>query len=165
MDLDKFTNLYVGHPIHLRLRLKELSHVVHDTSGAKINLSPAGNPQGYINISINIPSIYHNMCGWFWEIKDDFIRGTTGEKMWVVLHDQQLFCYSNPYDSILRHTVDCKMITDIVESVYDKMEIKVDGLIIKIFNEENGVKKKSELYWAWGDDASKIKGSIIVLIC
>ena len=134
-----------------------MTHVVHDTTGTKVNIS-SGNPQGFITLSVNIPSIYQNMCGWFWDIKDDFYLGTTGEKMWVVLNNTELYCDGNPYDSVLKKIVDCKQITDIVESSYDKMEIKVEGLIIKLFKEEKGIKKYSELMWAWGEDASKIKG-------
>jgi hypothetical protein len=42
------------------------------------------------------------MCGWFYEIKTNFLSGVYGEKMWVVLRDRKLHCYSNPFSNELK---------------------------------------------------------------
>jgi hypothetical protein len=157
IDLEKHRSLYQGEKMNLRLPLKEASAPVHDTTGTKLTLAPA-TPVGFISLSVSIPNIYQNMCGWFWHIRDDIFTGTTGDKMWVVLNDRILYCYGNPYDGIVKYRVDCKNITDIVESEYDKLEIKVQGLIIKVIDNSSGFARNTDLMWAWGDDASKIKG-------
>ena len=80
--------------------------------------------------------------------------------MWVVLSEKKLFIYDNPYDSVLRKTIETNDIMDMVEMTYDKLEIKVEGVVIKTMKEGvfGGPKVPCELMWAWGDDGAKIKG-------
>lgn len=111
------------------LKLGAANHVIHDTTGTKMNLTGPSKPQGEVSISIGIPSIYHNMCGWFWDIHSEInnfgFLDTGGNKMWVVLKEKTLFCHDNPYDGVVKNVIDTKKITDIVETVCDKLEIKV----------------------------------------
>ena len=160
ITLENHRELYEGQAHHLRLPLDSMKHEVHDSTGSKLNLSPPTEVSGVLNISINIPSIYHNICGWFWSIKEEFLRGTSGEKLWVVLHSGTLYVYSNPYDHDLKMEIDVEAIQGIKETSYDKLEIKVEGikLWIKPTEKTKGVKKEKELLWAWGDDSSKTKG-------
>ena len=102
------------------------------------------------------------MPGWFWDIHSDIngfgFQDISGTKMWVVLSGRKLFIYDNPYDNILKKTIDATDIMDMVESTYDKLEIKVEGVIIKMLKSDAfGIKVPCELMWAWGDDGSKVK--------
>jgi hypothetical protein len=102
------------------------------------------------------------MCGWFYDIRTSLISGIYGDKIWVVLNDKKLEIYNNPYGNELKdvifalfnhhhishyiliqlfsifkimihfQTIDCMHICDIVECEYDKLEIKVEGLTIKL---------------------------------
>lgn len=46
--------------------------------------------------------------------------------------------------------IDCLDISDIIECVYDKMEIKIDGLKIKLIKiVDGGFREESELMWGW----------------
>lgn len=159
INLDNHQELYKGAVHNLKIPLTQLTHDVHDTTGSKMKLPPSPSPEGFICLSVNIPTIYHNMCGWFWAIKEDFLRGTTGEKMWVILHDKILYVYNNPFDSEVRQSIDVTEISAIKEARYDKMEIMVDGINIVLIKKSNyGVPSTQELMWAWGDDAAKTKG-------
>ena len=136
MELDNFKSLYRGQKKSFKLPVGPFKHAVHDTTGAKMNISSA-TPQGTVSISINIPNIYENMCGWFWDIHEELnnfgFMDTTGNKMWVVLSKKILTCYDNPYDGVVRKVIDCHHITDIVETICDKLEIKVQFLFHFIF--------------------------------
>merc|ERR1711871_1529818 len=153
--------LYSGHKVHLTLPVKQMQHNVYDTTGTLIKLAPAPNPQGHLSMSVNIPSIYHNMCGWFFDIKTGLLGNIYGEKIWVVLEDRKVRVFKNPYDQEIKEMIDTEHIVDIEEVTYDKMEIAVDGLAVKMIKPaqtKGGLDVSCEKMWAWGDDASKIKG-------
>ena len=161
INLDTHRELYMGAIHHLKLPLAHFKHEVHDCTGTKLKLSSAAKDvSGFICLSISVPSIYHNMCGWFWLIKDDFLRGTVGEKVWVVLYDKVLYVHNNPYDGYVLQQLNVNEISAITEAKYDKMEISVDGIKITIVkkNAITGGSKTKDLMWAWGDDATKTKG-------
>lgn len=153
--------LYSGHKVHLTLPVKQMEHSVYDTTGNLIKLAPASNPMGFISLTVNIPSIYHNMCGWFWDIKTGLLGNTYGEKIWVVLEDRKVRVYNNPFDQDVKEHIDTEHVIDIEEKAYDKMEISVEGLalhMIKPAQVKGGLDIPFEKMWAWGDDASKVKG-------
>ena len=160
INLENHKELYEGSVHNLRLPLQTIKHDVHDSTGSRLNLSPPSEVTGTLKVSINIPSIYQNMCGWFWSIKEGFLQGPSGEKQWVVLHDGRVYVYSNPYDLSLIMEIDVDDIQGIKETTYDKLEINVEGLKIWVKPSEKtkGIKREKELLWAWGDDSSKTKG-------
>ena len=93
------------------------------------------------------------MCGWFWELKTSFFGEISGEKIWVVLHDNMLHVYDSINEINLIEKIDCHDIADIEEKVFNKLEISMQELTIKFKNKNRG-----DLLWAWGEDASKVKG-------
>jgi hypothetical protein len=160
MQLDKHKELYAGEKRTFKLPIRGFSSTssphVFDTTGTELSLSnsPQIDLPTVVSISVHIPSIYENMCGWFYKIHEVGFFDTGGTKMWVVLNDKKLYIYDNPFDSICRSTLDTHDITDIEETEIDKLEIKMPGIIIKM--NTKGV--TSELVWAYGDDAAKTKG-------
>lgn len=100
------------------------------------------------------------MSGWFYEINSNFY-GYSADKMWVVLNNKKLYIYKNPFSNELKQTIDCIQIMDIVETVYTDLEIPFEGVIIRLAKPpaiEGGPTVIGELNWAWGDDATKVKG-------
>ena len=90
LSVAQMQQLYSGKKLHISLPIQQLQHVVYDTSGGALKLSPAPSPMGWLSLSVNIPSIYENMCGWFWDIKSNMLGVIYGEKVWVVLHEQRV---------------------------------------------------------------------------
>jgi len=163
IQLDKNKELYKGEKKVFKLPLQAFSSTdspkVYDTTGTAVSLPNSPAPEkSIVSITVSIPSIYENMCGWFYDIHTEFnsfgFLDHAGSKMWVVLREKMLYCYDNPFDSVVKKTYDTHDVTDIIETEIDKLEIKMPGMIIK-FNVKGVC---SELTWAWGDDASKSKG-------
>ena len=79
-----------------------------------------------------------------------------------MLNDRKLFCYNNQFDGQVKYTYECDQIVDILETVYEKLEIPIAGLLVKMSTESvlNGglLPELSELMWGWGDDAAQTKG-------
>lgn len=99
------------------------------------------------------------MCGWFWHIQSSLMSGIYGEKIWVVLNQRVLYCYNNPYDGELKCKIDGNNIIDIIECEFDKLEIPLAGLQLKmVVDPEAVLREYYEVMWGWGDDASKTKG-------
>ena len=160
IDMSSQADAYKGLKKKIRCMLSQATYPIHNSSGLEMNLT-VENPQGSITFSLQVPSIFENMCGYFWEISSDFFGGVRGNKIWVVLHEKNLFCYSNQHDAVAQKTVNCKTIMDIHEHVYDRMEIPIDGIIIKIEREVfegSGSFELAELMWGWGDDVQQNKG-------
>jgi C2 domain len=148
INLNDYNGMYNGKEFELTLPLKDKAFPVFDDIGAQLTTREVPDSKGTIRLKIKIPSIYGNICGWFWEIKSSFFGAITGEKMWVVLNDGVLYCYDSPFEFQKLHQFLCSNIVEIEEVVYDKLEIVMDGLTIKVHHGGNDVK----YIWAWGDD-------------
>jgi len=140
-----------GNVHNLKLNIGPAKLPVYDENGGvlKINNQNVG---GYVEVSITVPNIYENMCGWFWNITESFFD-VNGEKMWVVLRDGHMSCWDTPFVNREICKVDCKKILKIEEKSFDKLACKITMHGLGITVDGSG-----ELYWAWGDDAKSTKG-------
>jgi hypothetical protein len=59
----------------------------------------------------------------------------------VVLSDNILFCYDSPFETTLLRKIDCKRIIKLEAVVYDKSEIKLDGVTVRLSSGETLVCK------------------------
>jgi hypothetical protein len=100
------------------------------------------------------------MCGGFYQI-DTGVFDIVAKKIWVVLYDGWLNVHPSPHDRTLIASYDTSKIVDMRETEYDKIEITLTGVLITSVNvdEKTGLKTFSTLMWAWGDDATKVKGA------
>jgi hypothetical protein len=121
---------------------------VYNSEGARINVALVG--QGHIRLQLRVPSIHENVCGWFWNITSSYFGATSGDKVWVVLCDGFLFCYDNTFEITLLRKIDCRCIRTVENVVYDKLEIPLEGLKIKLTEEES-------LLWGWATDNTRVK--------
>ena len=143
--------------------LQQKKEKIYDQTGTEMVVADAPTPVvGFICVSVKIPTIYHNMCGWFWDIHD-YINSfaqwdTTGTKIWVVVKDKVIRVYDNPYDNILKKTINTTDVLGMEVAQYDKLEIKVEGVKLLVELGPENARRRSELMWAWGDDSSKLKG-------
>lgn len=64
--LDDLDCLYDGNMCDITLRFCEKTVPVYDTLGSPVVTSNHCGINGDVSISIHIPSIFRNMCGWFW---------------------------------------------------------------------------------------------------
>ena len=123
-------------------------HKVFNEVGTEIEV-PDVEPQGTISISINVPSIYYNMCGGFYHIRT-VLFSVSGQQIWVVLCHDTLYIYDTQYESVLIRKLSRSDIESVVEVEIDKLEIVMPGIQIKLRDGEL-------LEWAWGSDSQKHK--------
>jgi hypothetical protein len=160
---EKYYDLMQGKPKKFLIPLAKKTQPIYDETGTEMAVADAPDPVvGFLCVSVSIPTVYHNMCGWFWDIHD-YINGygmwdTTGTKQWVVVKDKVIRVYDNPYDNKLKKTINTTDVMGMEETTYDKLEIKVDGVKLQIEIGPDDARKQSEIMWAWGDDVGKIKG-------
>jgi hypothetical protein len=93
--------------------------------------------QGTIRVILTIPPIHSNLAGPFWNIKSSFFGALTGEKIWVVLVDGILYCYDTPFETTLLRKIDVKRVMKLEAVVYDKLDIKIDGVTIRLSSGES----------------------------
>ena len=76
--------------------------------------------------------------------------------MWVELVEGVIYCYESPYGGLLTNTIDCKLISDIEEIIYDKLEISIEAIKITLMNADPNL-PPTELLWGWADDRTRLK--------
>jgi hypothetical protein len=107
-----------------------------------------------MSLSIMFPSSFSNICGWFWKITNSFF-GTTGDKVWLVLHDETIYCYDSPYFMHKGTKVSYKCHE--IENVVDLKESNYyQAPMIEIFFRSS--MHVNSLILAWGDDTGTRKG-------
>ena len=94
------------------------------------SLTPPANPQGFVSLTVGVPNILRNMCGYFWQINKG-VFDIAGQKIWVVLYEGTINVYDNPHTRRCLYTIDTSTIVDMDETRYDGLEIQVDGVIIR----------------------------------
>ena len=162
----KYTELLKGGMRRFLIPLKQKTMPIYDNKGKEMHTGDAHNPTGWVSVSLTIPTVYNNMCGWFWNIHD-YVNGfgyadITGDKIWVVVKNKIIRVYDTPYDmSKAIMTFSAYDVLDLVETTYDKLEIALQG--VKLIVEEDdpinvGTRSPKEYMWAWGDDAASLKG-------
>lgn len=163
IEQKKYWDLMAGKPKKFLLPLKQKTEQIYDQTGTEMAVSNAAEPVvGFLCVSVSIPTVYHNMCGWFWDIHD-YINSfaqwdTTGSKIWVVVKDNIIRVYDNPYDGKLKKTINTTDVMGMDVANYDKLEIKVEGVKLDIEVGPENARKRAELMWAWGDDSGRLKG-------
>ena len=163
IEQKKYWDLLAGKPKKFLIPLQQKKEPIYDQTGTEMAVADAPQPvTGFICVSVAIPTIYHNMCGWFWDIHDYFngfgAWDTTGSKIWVVVKDKIIYVYDNPYDNKLKKTINTTDVLGMEMTTYDKLEIEVEGVKLLIEIGPENARRRSEILWAWGDDSSKIKG-------
>lgn len=107
------------------LPLKQKTMPVHDNKGNLIDTGDAPNPTGFVSVSLSIPSVYKNMCGWFWNVHP-YVNGfgyddITGDKIWVVVKNKIIRIYDSPFDmSKATMTFSTLDVLDLEETTYDQ---------------------------------------------
>merc|ERR1711871_782650 len=160
IDLDKHKEIYSGKRKSFKVPLQPIKSKVYEanTGHELTSLAPPPNPTGFVSLSVGVPNILKNMCGFFWQINKG-VFDVSGQKIWVVLYEGVINVYDNPHSRRCLMTIDTDTIIDMDETRYDGLEIEVDGVIIRrVETGIDGQKRFSELLWAWGDDATQTKG-------
>ena len=138
VELNKYASLYNNEIVQLSIELQAATLTVHGTAR---NLFQANNlkQRGLISFSLQIPSIYGNLCGFFVDLEPD-----VPSKIWVcLLHDVLYF------DGI---RLECKDIIDINEIEVDDPDFALGGIRIQTFS------GSQDLLFAWCEDTAKCKG-------
>jgi len=161
LNMHDFPQLYSGECVTLKLKLTSPTQPIFSTSGKAIT-AKISDAEGYIRITMRIPSISANMCGLFLSISEKsmlFFNDVRGKKIWVVLSDDELLVFSgaidtnpifdtsSPHDGVQMRLINCADIEYIDESVSDQVEIQFERLTLKL-------KSGEVLNWAWGADSS-----------
>jgi len=149
-----------GRTIELDLPLSQLKRTV-SLAGKELSLDSSSG-QGKIKVSLTIPSLYRNCYAYFWELSADLFGTTSGTKIFVMLYDDCLHCYSGPYGSQSRsiRKINCKSIIDFSEEKYDRMEIQLDAIKIVCADSSTNILQlqQQEYFWAsTGDNPNTLK--------
>merc|ERR1711871_576493 len=156
LDLEKHKELYNGKKKSFKLPIEKIRYPVHDVPlGAKLDLAPPGKLRGYISVTIGVPNIFKNMCGYFYQIFPG-IFDVAHRKVYVILDEGILNIYDSPHDRRIIEKIDTADIADMEECNYEGIEIAIPGVKIKVLQiGSKGIATFKELMWGWGDDASK----------
>ena len=154
LDIAKNEEIYKKDLNQFTFSSGDITHPVYNIGGKLYTFSKKVS-SGTVSLSINIPYMFNNICGTFWEIQENFLGSVKGLKIWVVIRNKMLYCYDSQYENKLIKKIECKNISDVTKSVYDKIEIKIQILVIKYIDENF---KENKLMWAWGSDITKCKG-------
>ena len=158
LDLEKHKELYDGKKKSFKLPIEKIRYPVHDVPlGSKLDLAPPGKLRGYLSVTIGVPNIFRNMCGYFYQIFPG-IFDVSHRKVYVVLDSGILNIYDSPHDRRVIEMIDTAEIADMEECNYEGLEIAIPGVKIKVLQiNSRGISTFKELMWGWGDDASKTK--------
>jgi hypothetical protein len=155
IDLSEYSSLFTGHregsglaALTLNLPISAPKFPVYSSEGARLKAGQVG--QGNIRFQLSIAPVHENTCSWFWNIKSSYFGAVSGDKIWVVLYGGILHCYDNTFEATLLRKIDCRRVISVEEVVYDKLEIKLDGLKIRLTQGEN-------LLWGWSTDTAKVR--------
>ena len=138
LSLGDVPQLYENTVVPLTCDLQEASMTVHGIEGDLFQSNNFAN-RGHINLSLHIPSIFGNICGWFWDLEPE-----EPIKIWVCLIHQRLY-----FDS---RSLDCAMITGVYEIEIDDPVFANGGIRIQTSTGADN------LLWGWCEDSAKIKG-------
>jgi hypothetical protein len=148
IEIKNHPDLYLGHEKEFNLPLHSAIHPVYNKDGTIIEV-PDVDSQGSLTFCINIPSIYNNMCGWWFDIRVNLFD-VSGEKIWVVLHDNIFYVYDSPLENVLYRSVDGASIVSLKRTKY-KLELEMECIELTLTGGEF-------IRWAWGNDKSKYRG-------
>lgn len=140
--------MYESKIVSLRVPIDGMRVKVHNSDGL-VKYSAAVRGRGHLNISLYIPPIEENICGFFWDIQTSFLGSVSGNKLWVILVHDFLSAY-NPKggaDSLV-YKIDVKDIERITESVFVNNRVPMD--IIEIYRKST----RDKIVLAWGEDKS-----------
>ena len=150
VDLNKHFGVYLGHPLRLTKPLHASIHPVYGMDGGSLEV-PDTDSQGALSLSVRIPPIYSNMCGWWFDIKTNLFGIVYGgDRIWVVLCENVLYCYDSEFETTLLRKVEGGSIVSVKKTVC-KLELEMECVELELSGGER-------LTWAWGNDAGRYKG-------
>jgi len=123
IDLKNLLDLYKnGQSISLNLPLRQITGPVYSGS-YQLHLKPV-EEKGSITFSLQVPSLYRNMCGCFLEYTRNIFGLYTSREIYVSFYNNRFYCYDGPYgvDSILMYTIVGGSIINVSEEFYVEME-------------------------------------------
>jgi hypothetical protein len=156
IDIEKHPQLYFGEVLAIRIPINPPIHAIYSRTGEKLE-KPAQIGQGSFNLSVHVPSIFSNMCGWFSRINTNLFGDVYGKKMWVILDAGVLYCYDSQFENYLIEQFSCNELADMEEIMCHKLEIAIEAISITFKPVEPEIIGRNML-WAWGSDVGQIKG-------
>jgi len=150
INLNHYPELYRHKSVEVSVPVQFATQKVFSSTGDEIQIPYIENG-GSVIVNINIPSIFLNMCGWFYDITTTFYGTITWDKIWVILCNYKFYCYDTPYERVEHMIFDVNHIISIEEVNYDKMKLPLRGLEIKLSSGKI-------LSWAWASYEMSIKG-------
>ena len=159
LDFHEHSKITNGNDHKFKLELGPALLPVYDAKGNLVQ--PAGTKSqvtsGTLEIDVTVPSVYSNMCGWFWNVTESWME-ISGEKIFVNFEDNVLVAWDSPFHNRVVCKVDCKKVKSLSEKTFEKLAGGITMYGVGIAHEGG-----PDLYWAWGDDAKSIKGEAHVL--
>ena len=153
IPLNELTELYKGEEIPFSLNLKGQTLPVFDPSGTKLSTQWVPNEEkGVVDMTLSIPDTYHNLCGWFTEVKPaTFFVSASLERIWVIIYKNSVRCYDKPLQTELKNSFDCEEIVSLQDEIHNQASTAIKGITLTL-------KDGRTIYWGWNDKEAKFKG-------
>jgi hypothetical protein len=141
-NFHEITSIFNGGKLELELPLLPRVHPVYDSNGNIFSPTESQKPSGTLNVEISAPALSSSMCGFLIYQNTSVWGAVISERVWVVLVNDFLYCYDNPYggDSVLRKLYNCTSTLDVVS---------IDG---PVFNKSDGTSCGFKLTVSGSDD-------------
>ena len=100
-----------------------------------------------MTVKVPLP-ITENICGWFWQVKKNFLFAPTWERVWISANESDILCYDTPYQQNLILKVSRSDVKSVVIEQFDRDEQQQDVFVFKCT-------KNDELLLSHGDETEK----------
>jgi hypothetical protein len=151
VDVSKVQSIFLGERAEMCLPIRTASMDVFDTFGRALSI-PDAECRGEIKLSIELPSVNMNICGWFVDIKKNFIGVQSQEKIYITLLENEISCFESPHQSHLIRKI-------FLSDIRICKEVDIDGGGSKTSKGlELTLSDREVLIWEWGDDSRMCKG-------
>ena len=91
-----------------------------------------------INVMVKVPlPITENICGWFWQMKKNFLFSPTWNRIWISANKFHITCYDTPYQQNMILKVSRSDVKSVETEQYEKDGQQRDVFVFKFARSDN----------------------------
>ena len=142
-------------PSSIELRLGNQFLPIHATDGSvypdvqTMSSISADGHEAKVKVTLKVPlPITENMCGWFWQVKKNFLFPPTWNRIWISANKSYILCYDTPYQQNLVLRISKSDINSVETQQYEREGESKDVFVFKC-------SKNDGLMISHGDETEK----------
>ncbi len=112
------------------------NYPIYTEDGSQLSISSPGASSlpldAYMRVSMHVPLIFGNMCGWFKQVEKDIFGNVVGKDIYVTLCDGVINCYDDDKKKNLHRSISCRDVQALEEFMYDQLEIPFEAISIRL---------------------------------